>query len=300
MDRLKVFLTYLCISLIWAAAFLSLGSSRTFACECQQKNDFELEFALATAVFVGEVLEIEDVQNGSTVVFSVQKMWKGAGSNTVVIRTKNQGCAFSFRKNESYLVYAVEDGGDLRTTKCSRTVPIAYGSDDIKKLSDDGWSRSVNGLRARLSVLPSEQPGSPICRVFIEMENVGKGIGPMKVSFHTDKLEPSVISATTHKPLGRVNPPYSGFAPNWEPIPIPYAGSIRFEISYPGMGVSRDARAAIDIGSSNTWVIPAEGSYLLSARFEIPAEKGDHPYLNWSGTLELPRVRIPVCKAPVR
>ncbi|HEV8331176.1 MAG TPA: hypothetical protein VGQ22_07145, partial [Steroidobacteraceae bacterium] len=50
-------------------------------------------------------------------------------------------------------------------------------------LGDDVWSKPVNGLRARLLVLPSERAGSPFCRVFIEFENVDDVAGQKKIRF---------------------------------------------------------------------------------------------------------------------
>ena len=52
---------------------------------------------------------------------------------------------------------------------------------------DAGWSKPVNGLRARLTVLPPEKK-PPFCRVYIEFENVDDVIGQKRIRFNPAKL----------------------------------------------------------------------------------------------------------------
>ena len=50
----------------------------------------------------------------------------------------------------------------------------------------------------------------------------------------------------------------------------------------------------MDVGPSSVWSIPQDGSaYYLSGTLSIKKETGDHPYMDWSGTLTLPSVAIP-------
>ena len=95
--------------------------------------------------------------------------------------------------------------------------------------------------------------------------------------------------------LAVANEPYDGMSPLWQPILLPYAGTLRFQISFPGLEYrpERD-KVIVDVGASKSWIIPQDGStYYLSGTLSIKKEKGDHPHLDWSGTLTLPRVAIP-------
>ncbi len=156
------------------------------------------------------------------------------------------------------------------------------------------WSPAVNGLRARLIVLPPEKADAPFCRVLIELENVDDVAGQMKIRFSPGKLALRVTDETG-KNLPVANGPYDGMTPLWEATLLPYRGIIKFQISFPGLGHNpvKDI-VIVDVGSSGVWIIPQDGSvYQLSGSFTVHREPGDHPRRDWSGTLELPKVNIP-------
>ena len=106
------------------------------ACECYKRNDFEQEFSFSKAILVGEVVEIDQSKPDAIVTFKVEKMWKGAKSETIVVRTNNQGktCGFIFTRGEKYLVYAYEEGA-LRTSICTRTREVKSAAEDLKELT---------------------------------------------------------------------------------------------------------------------------------------------------------------------
>ena len=172
-------------------------------------------------------------------------------------------------------------------------VLLLWASVALAAGSEPAWSPAVNGLRARLVVLPPEEAGSPFCRVLIEMENVADVAGQMKIRFTPGKLALRVTDETG-KNLPTTNGPYDGTAPLWEPTLLPYRGIIKFQISFPGLGFNPAAdKVIIDVGSSGFWSIPQDGSqYYLSGSLTVPGEPGDHPYTDWSGSLELPKVKI--------
>lgn len=162
---------------------------------------------------------------------------------------------------------------------------------------DAGWSPAVNGLRARLAVLPPEKPGSPFCRVRIEMENVGDVLGQMKIRFTPGRLALR-ITDDAGKELRVSNGPYDGIAPLWEPTLLPYAGTMSFQVSFPGLGYRPNVdKMIVDMGPSGAWIIPQDGArYWLSGRLTVEKRDGDHPIMDWSGSLDLPRVPIPKAK----
>ena len=160
-----------------------------------------------------------------------------------------------------------------------------------------GWSPVVNGLRARLVVLPPDKPGSPFCRVMIEMENVRDAMGQMKIRFAPGRLELRVTDKAGRE-LRASTGPYDGIAPLWEPTLLPYAGTIRFQVSFPGLGYRPNIdRTIVDIGPTGAWIIPQDGAgYGLSGRLVVEKKEGDHPIMDWSGSLDLPRVPIPTAR----
>lgn len=169
---------------------------------------------------------------------------------------------------------------------------VSLASDD-----DVTWSPPVNGLRARLVVLPPTGTNTPFCRVLIEIQNTDEVAGQKMIRFSPDKLDLHVTDKAG-KVLPVANEPYDGTSPLWEPTLLPYAGTIRFQISFPGLGYhpAKD-KTIVDVGQGKAWIVPQDGSvYWLSGKLVIPKEQGDHPHIVWSGTLELPKVEIPKSK----
>ncbi len=168
----------------------------------------------------------------------------------------------------------------------------------LKPSADNAeWSNPINGLRARLLVLDPQKPNSRFCRVFIEFENVADVMGQMHIRFATRKLKLRVTNQDG-KDLAIATTAYDGFSPNWEAIALPYGGVLKFQISFPGLGYNPATdKVIVDVGAGAAWVIPQDNSiYYLSGTLSISPEMGDHPYMDWSGVLDLPRVAIPKAK----
>jgi hypothetical protein len=163
---------------------------------------------------------------------------------------------------------------------------------------DAGWSKPVKGLRGRLLVLPPQKADSPFCRVFIEFENVDDVMGQKKIRFNPDKLSLRVSEKEGKELAHPADVSYDGESPLWETIALPYAGSMRFQISFPGLGYHPGAdKVIVDVGPDKAWVIPQGGpAYSLSGSLTIEGQQSDHPYMDWSGTLYLPKVEIPKAK----
>jgi hypothetical protein len=165
----------------------------------------------------------------------------------------------------------------------------ATGSD-----TDASWSAPVNGVRARLIVLPAEKADSPFCRVLIEIENIDEVAGQKRIRFSPDRLELHVVDENGRE-LPLANHPYDGKSPLWEPTLLPYRGTIRFQISFPGLGYRPATdKTIVDVGSSKAWIIPSvDSAYWLWGRLTVHEQHGDHRYMDWSGSLQLPKTEIP-------
>ena len=158
---------------------------------------------------------------------------------------------------------------------------------------DASWSKPDNQLRGRLLILPGEKPNDRFCRVFIELQNVADVIGQREIRFSPGKLKLQVTDKDG-RALEVSHGPYDGMSPIWKPTLLPFAGTIKFQISFPGLGYRKgEAGVIVDMGAENSWVVPPTGDYFLSGTFTVRPEEGDHPFMNWSGTLTLPKVAIP-------
>jgi hypothetical protein len=168
------------------------------------------------------------------------------------------------------------------------TVVVCFCSDE-----DSSWSKIENDLRGRLIILPSESKDSPFYRIFIELQNTDNSIGQLKIRFDLKRLSFKVTDKDNNE-LPDSNGAYSGFTPLWEPLLLPYRGIIRFQISFPGLGFPPEQRGIIDLGPSYCWIISQnEPNKYLSATFTVEREDGDHPYMDWHGTIVFPPTIIP-------
>jgi hypothetical protein len=161
---------------------------------------------------------------------------------------------------------------------------------------DASWSKPVNGIRARLAVLPSEKPNEPFCRVYLEFQNVSDVAGQIKIPFSPSQLAIIATDKNGKKLAPPTFLPYSALVPSkWQPLFLPLDSTIKFRISYPGLGYKPgEDKVIVDVGPSQAWVIPQDGSaHYLSGEFTIKKEKSDPPRTDWNGTLVLPKVEIP-------
>ena len=96
----------------------------------------------------------------------------------------------------------------------------------------------------------------------------------MKLRFNPDKLTLTVADICSTK-LAVANEPYDGMSPLWEPILLPCDGTLRFRVSFPGLGYRPEKdKVIVDVGASKSWTIPQDGStYYLSGTLSIEKEK---------------------------
>ena len=124
--------------------------------ECPPPPKVRQALATATAVFSGKVVSQEyvDVHTDSSdkasepkavvVKLKAERWWKGNGSREVLLytsvrkypsgTTSMMADDFTFRQDESYLVYAYGPEKELRTSRCTRTKKLADAEDDLREL----------------------------------------------------------------------------------------------------------------------------------------------------------------------
>jgi hypothetical protein len=124
-------------------AFLLFGTNNILACSCLPAKGVAQELEQSNAVFSGKVIKIkshrqaENIFASVEVIFNVQKAWKGVKKKTISVFTSSNSaaCGYSFRKNQTYLVYANgNDEGKLSTSICSRTKSLKDAREDLREL----------------------------------------------------------------------------------------------------------------------------------------------------------------------
>ena len=126
---------------IIVAAMLA-NSPRVSACSCERsfgEPDYRHALRNVDAVFSGEVLEIQELRSLGLrlVVFNSESSWSGVKASPVFVFTGTGGgdCGYSFEVGKTYIVWAIRnESGELNTSICSFTVPLAAGGDQLAQL----------------------------------------------------------------------------------------------------------------------------------------------------------------------
>jgi len=94
-------------------------------------------FGNSSAVFAGQVIEIDESEDDNLITFKVERIWKGTKAETIVVRTDNhpRGDGYSFKQGEKYLVFADDDSGNLRTGIFTRTAVLLSADEDVEWLN---------------------------------------------------------------------------------------------------------------------------------------------------------------------
>jgi hypothetical protein len=133
--------------------FILAASLNVFAiCDCFEILSHRKEFRKSKAVFVGEVIKIEDPKvegredlpdnflSGYRITLKVARTWKGSKSEVVIWTDgTHELCAkWKFKVGEKYLVYARKVEGILIGAEfCSRTRPVkSTNSEQLKEFEE--------------------------------------------------------------------------------------------------------------------------------------------------------------------
>jgi hypothetical protein len=164
---------------------------------------------------------------------------------------------------------------------------------------DEGWSPTVNGLRARLSFgLGTMFDGTRLPDVFLELENVSKVGIPVLLMFDPAKsirfdFRTKDVKAAPIPP----SIPIGGRVFDEMALVIPQGGALRFPVTWDGYGVPRDAGTMFGFQGGRVWVMSNtdQTDYFLSAVLEVPPSVGGGP-VKWAGKLEIPAAKAPTKK----
>ena len=109
------------------------------ACSCafvgSQKEIAKQALSDSTAVFSGEVADVEKQGRTATVTLRVSEVWKGPEQGTLEVATSSQesACGYPFEEGQEYLVYA-ERG--FKVHLCSETKPLSKAGMNLQLLGD--------------------------------------------------------------------------------------------------------------------------------------------------------------------
>lgn len=112
------------------------------ACDCAPPPAPKKAMRFATAVFLAEVVKVEEVGESHTVTLQVAKWWKGGDAAEVTVSTHKSGksCGYGFEKGKKYLVYANEEPKrktlDVSLCGRTRTEKEAEQDGDFKELGE--------------------------------------------------------------------------------------------------------------------------------------------------------------------
>lgn len=140
----------LAILAVMGAAALAYQPRAAYACSCAPPRPPLEARDGSVAVFAGTVSAIVPAtpDGGSLLVtFDLQQTWKGPEGPQLTIATPegSAACGYEFTQGEQYLVYAVAQGGQIQTSLCSRTAPLADAGEDLAALGPGTAVASAGG-----------------------------------------------------------------------------------------------------------------------------------------------------------
>lgn len=116
------------------------------ACSCGGGLPLSADVNGATAIFVGTVEAVTgSMPQPIVATFLVDKVYRGRAERRAVVSGSGNSCDRAFGKGLTYLVYAQEHGGVLRTHKCTRTRALSAAGEDVRYL-DNLASATPQGL----------------------------------------------------------------------------------------------------------------------------------------------------------
>jgi hypothetical protein len=142
-------------------ALLSTSSASTCTCDPRGtfRRQFERRLEMSAAVFTGTVVgfkwHITELDPGLPnskmmlrgAVLVPQSVWKGVGTDTLIVWTAdNEGaCGFPFEEGKEYLVFAsIRDSVSFNTNLCAGTQPVEAAGRYLELL---GYPRDTTGSR---------------------------------------------------------------------------------------------------------------------------------------------------------
>ena len=145
------------------ALLLCVPPTSARACSCIERpplvdaSAMANEVARFAAILDGIVLAVDTARHGVNATIVVQRHWKGALADTVVVHTSFDGgtCGLSFTVGTRYLIFASRESLGWYATICSPSV--SWGSEAERRVQLLGRPRSYS-TRLAVTSLSVTQP----------------------------------------------------------------------------------------------------------------------------------------------
>jgi uncharacterized protein (TIGR03067 family) len=159
--------------------------------------------------------------------------------------------------------------------------------------STNTWSRSVNGLQARITLIEKGKiNGTRSLIPYLELRNSGNSAYPLKVRCGGGHVKFELVDADGKVVGSGYTLPRSGPHPDPGTTSLPVDSSMRINMHCTNWGVPKDTAAMIST-DSGAWVLKPEQKGNVFLRATIKGEKpGDESDRTWHGTIETPRVKV--------
>jgi hypothetical protein len=158
---------------------LLFGSiEQVWACSCFKQKSVCEAFGEAKAVFVGKVLEGESPERMSDMIgrnsndnsfkIKVIEAFTGVEKDETISIHTGLGfgdCGFPFQKDETYLIYAYESKGQLRTNICMRSSHISredFNQEDFKFLRNLSKNEEGATIKGKVNLYARDSGNSPL------------------------------------------------------------------------------------------------------------------------------------------
>jgi hypothetical protein len=182
--------------------------------------------------------------------------------------------------------------GDFPLDRGFYKLVAAAGNLDASTGTGD-WSAAVNGLKARLVLeRGAAVNGTPIIKAYVELYNVSESAKPIEVQLGNTRWTWAVTDRDGND-VRHTSLPGNELAGPPPRLVIPNGATLRLVVSKSASGIPKEKAAHLDLGLERTWVFERgdRKDYFLRGKMEVAGNTAESP---WGGTLDLPKVRIPL------
>jgi hypothetical protein len=161
--------------------------------------------------------------------------------------------------------------------------------------SADSWSRSVDGVRARLVVSATTDANKrPQLAIAVELENTSDVGEPITIAAGSpSEMLELTLEDDTGKPIPRAAIPGNQHAIPPYVLALPYRSTLRVELHPSAYEYVPSGRVMLRPFSLTAWEIPAKHGTLYLAAKLAPVTSDKSITGKWRGPLHLPRVALP-------
>ncbi len=170
-------------------------------------------------------------------------------------------------------------------------------SGTARSARESPWSKPVNGIQARLTMKKADiVNGTQIISAYLTLRNVSDVGNPMKLDWTDNNLSFRVVDEKGNKVSPPSALPYDGGGGFVGELVLPFESSLTFIVSKRGLGIPEGKAALLDLGPRESWIMEETDGrkHFLEATLKIENAKKSEGERYWHGTIEIPKVEIPV------